>query len=98
MTNSTPNLWPGMDRSTPTARAWSAIWHALDADRWLPLKDVIDAIDFTHPDVKRQTIDTLIRKARTARLVQRRGGYSHKTKRDTREIRRHPATQETAAS
>lgn len=95
MTTTAPDLWPDMDRSTPTAKAWISIWNS--TEEWVALADVIEAVGYAHPTVKRKTIDNLIRRARTARLIQRQGGYSHKTGRDTRMIRRHPATQETTA-
>lgn len=94
-----PDLWPNMDRSTPTAKAWITIWDTLGSNIWIGLADVIEHVEYAHPDVKRKTIDNLIRRARTARIVQRKGGYSRKHQRDTRMIRRHPATtQETTAS
>lgn len=97
MTTTAPDLWPDMDRSTPTAKAWISIWETLDrVGGWLHLADVIETVGYAHPDVKRKTIDNLIRRARTARLIERRGGYSRKRGTDNREIRRHPATQETA--
>ena len=91
-----PDLWPRMDRTTCTAQAWIEIWNTLSLGGWFHMADVIDSVNRSHPELARKTIDNLIRKARTARLVQRRGGYSRKTKTDTREIRRHPATQEPA--
>lgn len=97
MTNSTPNLWPGMDPKSPTGRAWASVWAATPADHWVPLTGVIEAVGHAHPRLKRVSIDSIIRQGRRNRLLQRRGGYSHKTGRDTRMIRRHPATQETAA-
>jgi hypothetical protein len=92
-----PDLWPSMDRSTPTARAWITIWSMLDAERWTPLADVIEATTYAHPELERTTIDLRIRDARHRKLIQRKGGYSRKHQRDTRMIRRHPATQETTA-
>lgn len=97
MSTTAPDLWPDMNRSTPTAKAWITIWNMLDAERWTPLADVIDAASRAHPELERKTIDMRIRDARHRKFVQRKGGYSHKTGRDTRMIRRHPATQETAA-
>lgn len=31
-TTTAPDLWPGMDRATPTARAWITVWGSLDTD------------------------------------------------------------------
>ena len=88
MTNA-PDLWPAMDRTTPTARAWIDLWELLDHDTWTPLPLAMAQVLDANPRVLRKTIDNLIRKARSQRLIERRGGYSHKTGRDTREIRRH---------
>jgi hypothetical protein len=97
-TTTAPDLWPGMDRDTPTARAWVELWSILGHDHWTPWADAVEHLGYSHPEVKRKTIDNLIRKAKATRLVQKRGGYSHKNHTDNRMIRRHPFTQETTAS
>lgn len=93
-----PDLWPGMDRTTPTAQAWVDMWDLLDATEWTPLAEAIDRVLALNPTVKRKTLDAKLYEARRLRLVQKRGGYSHKTKTDTRAIRRHPATQQETAT
>jgi hypothetical protein len=87
-----PDLWPDMDRSTPTAMAWVDLWELLyAAGDWVPMGEAVAHVLGLNPTVKRTTLDTKIRAARSAHLVQRRGGYSHKTGKDTRELRLHPA-------
>ena len=97
-TTTAPDLWPGMDRSTPTARAWLDLWDLLDHDAWVATTEAIDTVLDKNPTVKRTTLVAKIYEAKRLRLIQKRGGYSHKNKTDTRMIRRHPATQERTAS
>jgi len=52
VTNTAPDLWPGMDRSTDTAKAWITIWNMLDAEQWIPLADVIEATGYAHPELE----------------------------------------------
>ena len=96
-TTTAPDLWPCMDRSTPTAQAWVDLWDLLHHDTWTPTTEAIDAVLAKNPTVKRDTLMAKMYEAKRLRLIQKRGGYSHKTKRDTRAIRRHPAAQETTA-
>lgn len=96
-TTTAPDLWPDMDRSTATAQAWIDLWDLLDHDAWTPTTEAISAVLEKNPTVKRATLLAKMYEAKRLRLIQKRGGYSHKTKRDTRMIRRHPATQETTA-
>lgn len=85
-----PTLRPDYSPDGTTMKAWADIWRMLDADEWTPLAAVFSRVLALHPSLKRKTIDVVIREARRNQLIQRRGGYSHKTGRDTREIRRHP--------
>lgn len=86
----TPTLRPNYDQDGATMKAWADLWQMLDDHEWTPLATAVDRIAARHPNLKRKTIDLVIREARTKQLVQRQGGYSHKTGRDTRQIRRHP--------
>ena len=93
----TPTLRPEWSPNGATMKAWADLWRMLGSDEWTSLADVFDQILQRHPTLKRKTIDSIIREARTKQLVQHRGGFSQKTRRDTRQIRRHPKTQEATA-
>ena len=96
-TTDTPAPSPGADPDAPTSRAWATAWSILHTDRWLPLGDVAHAIQHAHPTLNPKTAFTVIAEATKNGLVEMVGSYRRgKSGHDTREIRRHPATQETA--
>lgn len=83
-----PALWPGFDvtRDCAFAVAWCDLWSRL-GDDWMPLAELQHAVAEAH-DLQPKTIYNMIKTAQINHHIEKKGGYSHRTKIDNRQIRR----------